>query len=415
MATLRWIGNAAAVNDLKTVSLSGTVTSQTYTFTINSKTITYAAGGSDTVTIILAALTAAWNASTIPEAMEMTAAALPVGGPYTSMTLTGDVAGRPSTVSVGTSGGATFSIATTTAGTGPNDFANGQNWSGGSAPANNDTLVFDNGSIACKYNLGTSLTGITVSVEPGYSGAIGLPLINADGATQYAEYRTTSMTLTGGTVTVNSPTITRCNLAFGANTATVRILNSGQRPDPNVPVVLVIGGNSSSAIDITKGDVGIAYYAGTTATFPAVNSTFATNERGDVRLAIGTGATLTTVSKNGGSLVTNSNVTTLTQGPAGGSLIVAAGAVTTLNVQGGICNYNSTGTLGTPHVSNDGFLDFDQDSRPKTVTNTIQVYGDKAAVQDNQKVVNSGVLTVKANQTTTINVGHGSNNTMTFT
>ena len=280
MATKRWLGNANAIADLWTVSLSGTVVSQTYTMTINSKSITYAAGSTDTVSNILAALQSVWSSispSPPVEFTELTATALPAGVPYTSLTLTGNTLGKPSTISVSTSGAATFSIAHTTSATGPNDFTNGANWSGGSAPANSDTLDFDDGSIPCKYNLNSSWTGVTVSIEPGYSGQIGLPSINADNTTTYAEYRTTSLTMVGGTVLVNSSGISRCNLAFGANTATVRVLNTGPRADANIPVVLITGGNDSSELDITKGDCGLAFYQGTTATFPTVKTGFASN------------------------------------------------------------------------------------------------------------------------------------------
>src|SRR5262249_8993955 len=157
-----------------------------------------------------------------------------------------------------------FTIANTTPATGPNDFKNSQNWSTGTAPANSDVLVFDNGTVPCKYGLSTTLTGLVISIELGYSGGIGLPNINNDGNTPYAEYRPTSLTISGGTLTVNATGVTRANFAFGANTSTVRVLNNGSRPDKYVPVVLLTGGNGSSELDISKGDVGVAFYQGTT-------------------------------------------------------------------------------------------------------------------------------------------------------
>lgn len=417
MSTKRWLGSAAATYDLWTISLSGTVISQTYTMTMNSKTVTYTAGGADTVTIILAALVAAWNASVIPEFAELTALALPDGGPYTSATITGDVIGRPSTISVSTSGGATFSIAHTTTATGPNDFTNALNWSGGVAPANSDTLVFDNGSIPCKYNLSTALTGIVLIVDPGYSGSIGLPFINSDATVTYNEYRTTSLTLAGGTATINGPALKRCNLAFGANTATIRVLATGtrQQPDPYTPIVLITGGDGSSALDISKGDVGVAFYLGQTATFPAIHTSYLTNALTDVSLVCGAGCTLTTVTKNGGNLTVNSAVTTLTQGVSGGKVTVAAGAITTLNVQNGTAVYNSTGTLATANLSGKAILDFNQDTRAKTVTNPIVAIGSDVSVLDDLKVVNSGVLSVNFSESTTFKVSHGDSNTCTFT
>lgn len=415
MSTKRWLGQATATADLWTISLSGTVISQTYTITINGRSVSYVAGGSDTVTIILGALQAAFAASTAIEFTELTAAALPTAGPYTSITLTGKTLGKPSTISVATGGGATFAITNTTPASGPNDFANALNWSGGVAPVNGDTLVFDNGSIACKYGLSTALTGIILIVDKGYSGQIGLPAINADSTTTYSEYRTTSLTLAGGTATINGPALTRCNLAFGANTSTVRVMATGQRPDTYIPVVLITGGNGSSELDVTKGDVALAFYVGTTATFPVIKTSYVLSAPTDVNLYCGTGATLTTITKNGGNLTVNSAVTTLTQGPSGGSVTIAAGAITTLAIQGGNCIYNSNGTITTVTVSNNGFLDFNQDPRGVTVTNPILLYGEKAGVQDDLKRVNSGVLSVTSTQTTKLNVSHGSGNVSTYT
>jgi len=411
MATKRWLGAATAVYDLWTVSLSGTVTSQTYTMTVNGKTITYVAGGGDTSTTILAGLVTNWNASLAAEFAELTAG----NATSSTFTLTSDVAGIPHTISVSTSGSATFSIANTTPGTGPNDFTNAQNWSGGVAPANSDTLVFDNGSVDCKYNLSTSLTGITLQVKPGFTGGIGNPLINSDSSPTYAEYRTAYLTLAGGTAEINGPSMIRCNLAFGANTAVVRVLGTGQRPDKNVPVVLITGGDGSSTLSMLKGDAATAFYAGTTATFVTITTDYTANAPADVTLYCGSGTTLTTVTKNGGVATINSNVTTLTQKTAGGTLTVQDGTVGTLNVQGGTVYYNSSGTLTTGNVSNTGVLDFNHDTRAVTVTNPINLYGDFSFVYDDLKRVSSGVLSVNTNQTTKLNVSHGSNNVNTFT
>lgn len=57
--TKRWLGNAASVTDVWTITLSGTVVSQTYSVTINGKSVTYTANGSSTVSIILQGLAAA--------------------------------------------------------------------------------------------------------------------------------------------------------------------------------------------------------------------------------------------------------------------------------------------------------------------------------------------------------------------
>lgn len=415
MSSKYWVGNAVSIQDLWTVSLSGTVVSQTYSMIINGKSVTYTAGGSDTVTIILAALAAAWNASTITEFTEATAAALPVGGPYTSMTITGDAAGNPMTISVATGGAATFSIAHTTAATGPNDFGNAQNWSTGTVPANSDTLIFDNGKINCCFGLSTSLTGLSIYINPGYTGQIGLPFTNSNSQSTYAEYRTRFLTVAGGTLTVNAPSLQLGNFAFGSTTTTAVVKSTGSRLDKYTPPLLITGGNGSSQLDIIKGDVGVAFYQTDTANFPTILTNYAANAATDVTLYCGPGATLGAITKNGGTLTTNSAVTTLTQGIFGGVVNVVTGAVTTLVSNNGTINYNSTGTLGTATIDGTTVLTFDQDPRAKTVTNPILVYGNSATVIDNAKTVNSGVLSVTTYKTTMINVQHGSGNVLTLT
>jgi hypothetical protein len=413
MSSKQWVGNAAAVLDVWVISLSGTVTSQTYSVTINSKSITYVAGSGDTVATILAGLVTAWQNLQIPPPVEFSELTPVVSG--TTIVATANAAGNPCVISVSTGGSATFTIAHTQSATGPNDFANAQNWVGGVAPANGDTLIFDNGSTSCLFGLSTSLTGITVNVNPGFSGNIGLPIINSNNSTPYAEYRTRALTLTGGTAVINSGSLSRCNLAFGSTAATVRAQQTGRRIDANTPVVLITGGASGSQLDVSKGDVGVAFYQTDTANFPTILTTYISNALTDVTLYCGPGATLGTITANGGNMTINSNVTTLTMGTGGGILLINAGAVTTLTADNGTILYNSTGTLGTCILAGNATLSFDQDPRAKTLTNPIEVYGNSAIVADNNKVVNSGTLSVTTYLTTAINVQHGAGSAMTFT
>ncbi|MEI8017333.1 MAG: hypothetical protein WCH39_03985 [Schlesneria sp.] len=417
MTVKRWLGNAPATTDNWTISLTGTVVSQTYSMTINGKSVTYTASGTETVSTILLALANAWSASTIPEFLELTATVLPAsGGPYTSMTVTQNIPGRPSVITVATNGVATFTITNTTAATGPNDFTNPQNWSTGAAPANADTLVFDNGDIGCKYNLGSSLTGITVSVESGYSGLIGLPFINSDNPnTSYNEYRATALTLTGGAAIVNAPQCGRCNLAFGPNTASVRVLATGQRANSTTPVVLITGGNSSSELDINKGDVGLACYQGQTAIFPIIRTGYVSQPLSDVNLTIGLGATLTTLTKNGGNVTSRVGAVTINQDVSGGTLTLTdSAAVTTLNVFAGTVNLSTIGTVATINLYGSSTLSCDGDPRAKSVTNAINVYSTAVTVIDSAKTINGGVLTLAPSGLTSVNVQHGANTSIVY-
>ena len=416
MSVKRWLANAAATFDLWTVTLSGTVISQTYTMTINSKSVTYVASGADTVATILAALVSAWNSATIPEFQELTAAGVGTVGSFTGMTVTQDTSGVPTSITVGTSGAATFTIANTVAATGPKFFDNAQNWAGGVAPVNSDTLVFDNGSGDCSFNISTVLTGLTINVNPGYSGKIGLPLINSTGQTTYNEYRTTSLTIAGGTVVINCPTIGQCNLAFGANTATVRILAVGQRISTYIPVVLLIGGNGSSELDLVQADCGVAFYQGTTANFPTIKSGYSTNSRSDVNLNLGLGCTLGTLVQNGGNITVRANITTATIDIAGGNLTITdAATATTINAYAGTVNVATVGTIGTINLYGSAILNCDSDSRSKTVTNPISVFNANVQIIDSARTINSGTLTIAGNGIVSCNFTHSGISTLVVT
>lgn len=412
MATKQWTGNAVAVKDVWTITPGGTIASgSTFTLSINGKSIVYTSTGS-TVAGVTAGIAALWNNTETPPPPEFRE--LVAVDNTTSVTLTGRLEGRPHTVgaAAGGSGSPSVSISNTTPATGPNFISAAANWSDNAAPANSDVLVIDSGTIPILYGFDAldALTGVTVRILEGYQGVeIGLPNDNNDGD-YYFEYRTKELTLDGGTIEVNCSTLQRLRVNTQSTAATYRIINTGQRLDALVPVVLITGNHSSNTIDVTRGDVAIAFYPGQTSQFPTVRMAFANNQASDSQVFIGPDCTLTTISKTGGILTTNSNVTTLSQQPNGGTMRVEAGAVTTLNVDGGTCIYNSTGTLGTGRVSNEGFLDFDQDSRPKTVTNPVELFGDRARVRDSRKVVNSGALVVDLNHTQSMaNIAIGPN------
>jgi hypothetical protein len=420
MPTAReWLGQSQSVTDVWTGAISGTVTSQTFTLTINGKNVAYTSGGSDTVAIVAAGIVAAWNALSPlppPEFQELIAAGIGAIGAFTGFTVTQKVAGRPTVITAATSGAATFTITNTTVATGPSFFDNAANWNPSGAPANGDTLTFDVGSTPCCYNITTALTTVTVNVLEGYTGSIGLPAINGSGSQTYAEYRGIYLTLAGGTLLCNCSTLTRGNFSFGAHNTFVRLLNCAQRPDPNVPTILIIGGNSSSTLDVSKSDFGLNFYAGTTSSFTTVNTGYLTNPANDVKGVVGVGATLVTVNKNGGVLNLKSGATTVTADVGGGTLTVSeAAAITTLSVYAGQFNYRSTGTIGTMNLYGKTIMDCSGDTRAKTITNPINVFASQVQIIDNAKTINGGTLSINGEGVTFLNVQHGGIQTAVYT
>lgn len=113
MATLVWVGNAAARQQVSTLTPANVEIGDVFTATINGKSISFTATAA-TVANVTAGLTAAWNASTIAEFAEITAS-----DSTTHVTLTSDSdEGEPFTVttSVSNAGAFTVTVATVRAG-----------------------------------------------------------------------------------------------------------------------------------------------------------------------------------------------------------------------------------------------------------------------------------------------------------
>lgn len=410
MATHRWQGEAPDVVDVWTLTPGGTIEAgSTFTVTMNGKTLVYTATGT-TVASVTAGVTALWNSTDDPPPPEFRE--LVATDDETHVTLRGIIAGRPHTLaaSAGGSGSPTFGESNTTPATGRNHIDNALNLSGGVALANGDTLILDSGDVPILYGLTTTLTTLTILIKPGYSGSIGLPEFNNDGDA-YAEYRPRYLVTAGATlIEIDSPNVQRVNIDHGSSAAVIRVLNSGQRIDPNIPAVLLKGSNAGNTADVNRGDVGLAFLGGETASYPVLRMSFVDNRDNDAIVTCGTGCSLTTIEKAGGSLVVQSNVTALTQGQLGGETRIEAGAVTTINANGGTIVYNSEGTLGTLHVANDAFIDFDQDGRNKTITNSIETYGSAWRIRDTKGVALRGGKAIKLNRNSAIGQIEGPTN-----
>jgi hypothetical protein len=230
--------------------------------------------------------------------------------------------------------------------------------------------------------------------------------VNADNASatyfeyrpQYLQYGTTGV---GGTVTVTvSGGAGRIKLDQGSAPAIWNVLHSAQRLENGIPALLLKGTNAANALNVNRGDVGVAFFGGETATLVAVNVGYETNPAGDstVWLGAAVGLANATIVQTGGTLAVNSatsGTATITQ--YDGQLTLQNGGQTGLAVLGGTCVYNSTGALsGTPVIGGSGTLDFSQDLRAKTVTSAINVYGAKSKLLDPNKVI--AALVVDLNQ-----------------
>jgi hypothetical protein len=184
MATKYWKPKALPVAQLTTVTVGGTLAGETFTITVGGVAI---ASHTDTDTIIastVAALVAAWNASTHAYATGITAAdASP------NITLTGDTggvagggteSGSPFILTLNTPGGAaTFTQVETTSATSIHDFNNAVNFSDGALPGASDTvIVSDSATNICWGLESVTATDLTLKVEQSFTGMIGLRASN---------------------------------------------------------------------------------------------------------------------------------------------------------------------------------------------------------------------------------------------
>lgn len=423
MATKRWIGNAPKISQVTEFVFAGTwEATDIVVFTIGGKSKSVVVG-STVVATLLATLRDAWNnldEEAYPEFAEITAS---ISSPNLILTMDSTGAGKPFTVTISTTetggGGAdsqTIDGTTSSTGTnsttnsGPNVVSLAGNWAGGVAPIDGDDVIFDQGSVDVLYDLDQNgVTPASITILPGYTGNIGLPVVNEDNSNgPYFEYRETYLKYgTSGDSTNIAVLINgggqRVKYSAGSSQATFRVEGTGQSNDQNVPACLLKGTHASNALHVSKGDVGFAYYGGETGTLVTLNVGFQTNVAGDASVRLGSGVTLTapTITVTGGYLEINSAITStsvVVQYDGEIKLNGTGGLAAGLAVRGGDFIYNSTGTLGgAPVVSGTGHLDFSQDLRAKTVTNAIDVYGDKAKISDPHKSI--GTLVIDLDET----------------
>lgn len=424
--TRTWIGNAINIFDLWTITIAGTwATADTIEIVIGLNSLIITIGATDTATTDVAqAICDAINATTRLDGTGTTDATSNVGGQQINefteldiatvdgsvVTLTALTAGKPITISVietSTSGTATESNATPA--TGRNFFDNVDNWSGNTIPVDGDPMVFDHGNIDCLYNIDqNAFTPASVIITSGYTGNIGLNSVNTDNQSKtYNEYRPRSLKLCASGDSLNTLVdigqgegagSRRLNLDFNTGQVTGNIYRTGQPIDSATPPLQIQGSHASTVWQVLRGVVGFAFQQGEACVIATLRMGFITNQASDANVRCGSGCTLAIIEKSGGILEVNSAIATSIKNTAGDTTINGTGAVTGLSIYGGNVYYSTTGTLGgAPLVSGTGKLDFTRDMRTKTVTNPIEVHGDKAKVDDSYKVVTT--LIVDMNQT----------------
>lgn len=270
----------------------------------------------------------------------------------------------------------------------PGSFTTAGNWYPSGAPANGDTLVFNAlGPGSVNSGLNTSLTGVTLVVDKGYTGSIG---VMPSGNTP-ASY----LTLVGGALIVGresggtssgtgSPAIL---VDFGGTAATVTVYDSGSTSTvPGLPPILLKGSNLT--IHHLGGKIGVAAVPGETATV-----TYNCGSQAGVispTAFFGTGATITLLSMQSGTVLSVSGNTVASATVSGGTYIhQGSGAHTDLTtVAGGTVLYDGTGTITT--LNNAGVFRRSRGTDSLAIT-TLNLYSGATLDLDNGR---AGTVTI---------------------
>lgn len=375
MAIKIWISGAPAISQVVTLTVGGTpAVNQVYSVLMginNTKVVSYTAKSTDANSDIATGLYNALIASTYPEFLEVAwtnpSAAVILG--------TAQVAGTPFTLTTSATGTGTLSATTTTANSGPNDVSIAANWSTNALPVSGDDLYIVNNSNSLLYNLSTLSAVVLNSLtwDTTFTGTCGLPATNANG---YEEYRPRNFQIstptesflpgTGG----GSQLIQRDN---GAQAWTVNVSATGSPLTQGRPALFLKGSSAANVLTVTQGLVGSAIDPGDTATWSTINVGYQNSVQTDVTLTLGSGVSVTTIDQTAGIVNVSCPVTTWTQ-QNGTANFYGTGAIGTLDVEGGVFDYQSNGTCTGLTVGDDGTVDYRSDPRARTVTNAT-IYG----------------------------------------
>lgn len=359
-ATIRWLGSSTPVAQVDSATVDGTIEAgDVFTLTVtglNGTTAAISISAADTtISLTVADIVSAWNASTNSLATPITAA-----DDDPDVTLTADIAGDAFTVAATTTeagGGAsdaqTFVLANTTASSGPKHWDTAANWSTGAVPDGAHDVYVEDFSGDILYGLDQSgITPLTtLNIGKSFTGKIGSNG-SAGIAADYLEILSAIVNI-GNHRGPGSPTGSgRIKLDMGATATTINVNATGTAADTGKPSLRLKMASTSSNLYVNKGSVGLAYEAGEISSVGVVRVESITNVAADADMVLGEGVTFggtNSLTITGGETTLQTAVTTITQS-AGSLDIFGSGATTTFKVTGGICNTQSSGNITTLNV-----------------------------------------------------------------
>ena len=366
MATKIWIGKAASVAQITKVVFSSIVSTNTYSVTINGKTVS-AVAASTSLGDLIDALVNAWNSSAEPEHREMVAARRE-DPTLSGLQLTGTTAGLPSTVTASATTG-TATVTEPTAASGPNFWSVAANWSGGTLPAAADDIIVRDTDVSILYGLTDTTNYASLTVDSSFTGTIGLPDLNPAG---YTEYRTTLLTLgTGSAITVTlgngvGSFSGRIRLDVQGSNVTYTVNGAGTQGSVQYPFELKNPGSGSTVRAYAGGVVVSSSTTGNVATLDIIQRDTIQNPPS---VNIKSEITTTTITIYGGALLVEGAATTLVAREQARVTVAKASAIGTVKVSDqAVINWESSGGITTKlHVEQGGKIDFGRVGTTKTI------------------------------------------------
>lgn len=394
MATLYWLGNAHSTKQISTVTVANTwATGDTATLTINGKDLIVTIGSDTTTAQVAQAIRDAWNATSRldsegatdatsnfggQEAGEFAEAEASIDPDATSVVrITARRAGYPFTLTVTetTAGSGTATGATAQAATGKYHWDNGDNWSGGSVPTNDDTVVFKDTEVSCLFGLPNGSLEVTLQVWMSFTGSIGLPAVNRwNQSSPYYEYRQRYVRLDdAGTGTnilhkfgigkdgTGSPLI---NVKHSTLRCSVVVFNTGTPQISGSKALNICCTANTSSINILNGSVDYSSQdSGTSAFLNVVQA------GGDSRGVSGIHTTSAELKVQGGTALVGGGALSSTL-VTGGSLRFEnqTGTLALLVIESGTVEFASTCTITALNISGNGTFDARGDAGGFTVT-----------------------------------------------
>lgn len=411
--TTYWSPNQAAVAQVETYTFTApSSVGNTYTATINGKTVTYASVSGDTATTVATALFNLLNQSTgvAPELLEITfanpsagvvtATARTPGTPFANVTI-GGVAGQGLVLSTGNGLANGVSTSHTTANSSPSDVNDPQNWVRAdlsatppnrtrAVPQSGDDVVVADTNIPMLWNLDrlASVQFNSYERHQSFTGTIGLPEVNPGG---YAEWRATYFKFDGpqGSVPAgglamvlgrgagSGPSRERYDLQSSQYTLTV--LTAGGAADEWG--VRMLGNHTANVVTVLGGaSVGVATSPGEKASLSS--STVAAGGEIGVGPSVAWTAGSTLTVRGGSAFLSAAPATLALDGGAQASLEEDGLTWATVTAKGGSSVFAlAGGVITTLTLETGSTLDKSSDARALTITNST-IDGDSCRALD---------------------------------